>query len=108
MRLGQHQEMFARHIVMLLQKAHQLGYEARLAEFQRTPEQQALYVKHKRSMTMNSQHLKKCAADIYFTRGGKLVYPEELGRYWESLDPANSAGMFWKTFKDRPHYERRC
>ena len=108
MTLGKHQEAFSRDIVKLLQYAFQKGYEARLGEFQRTEEQQKIYIKLGRSQTKNSMHLKKCAADIYFTKDGKLVYPEELGRYWESLSLANRAGMFWKSFKDGPHYERQC
>lgn len=105
--LGQHQEAFAKDFAKLLNKAFELGYDARLAELQRTVEQQELYVKTGRSKTMNSMHIKKCAVDIYFMKNGKIVYPEELGKYWESLSPLNQAGMFWKTFKDGPHYERR-
>lgn len=108
MNLGTHQELFARDICKLMCKAIELGYEMRLGEFQRTPEQQAIYVKLGRSKTMNSMHLNKCAADIHFMKGGELCYPEELGLFWQSLSPENSAGMFWKSFKDSPHFERRC
>jgi peptidoglycan L-alanyl-D-glutamate endopeptidase CwlK len=52
-------------------------------------------------------HLKKCAADLHFFKNGELVYPRELGEYWQSLDTPNSAGMFWKSFVDAPHFERR-
>lgn len=107
MTLGQHQEAFAKDFAKLLMKAFELGYDARLGELQRTAEQQEVYMKTGRSKTMNSMHLKKCAVDIYFTKAGQIVYPEELGRYWESLNSLNQAGMFWKTFKDAPHYERR-
>jgi hypothetical protein len=108
MTLGQHQEAFAKDLARLLQEAFKLGYEARLGELQRTPEQQEIYIKTGRSKTMDSMHLKKCAIDIYFTKDGKIVYPEEIGRFWESLSPLNRAGMFWKKFKDAPHYERKC
>lgn len=107
MTLGQHQENFSRDLVKLLSKAFELGYDARLGELQRTVEQQEIYIKTNRSKTMNSMHLKKCAIDIYFTKGGQIIYPEELGKYWEGLSSFNQAGMFWKTFKDAPHYERR-
>ena len=107
MTLGQHQEAFARDLVKLLTTAFELGYEARLGELQRTPEQQDIYMKTGRSKTMDSMHLKKCAIDIYFMKKGQIVYPEELGKFWESLDPKNQAGMFWKKFKDAPHFERR-
>jgi len=107
--LGQHQEAFAEDIVKLLVFATSKGYKYRLGEFERPIEMQKIYVHGtpQRSKTMNSMHIKKCAADIHFTKDGVLCYPEELGRYWESLDPLNSAGMFWKKFKDCPHMERR-
>ena len=106
MRLGEHQEAFSRDLVKLLSKAHELGYGVRIGEVFRTAEQQAIYLKTGRSKTSNSMHLKKCAADLHFTRGGQLCYPEVLGRFWESLDPLNQAGMFWKNFKDDPHFQR--
>jgi len=53
-------------------------------------------------------HLKKCAADIYFTKEDHLVFPQELGDYWESLDHLNKWGGNWKNFKDKPHYQRTC
>lgn len=108
MTLGQHQEAFARDLVKLLTYAFHSGYEARLGELQRSPEQQKIYVDTKRSTTMNSMHLKKCAIDVFFMKDGQIVYPEALGKYWESLNPLNRAGMFWKNFKDGPHYERNC
>ena len=106
MRLGEHQEAFSRDLVKLLSRAHELGYGVRIGEVFRTPEQQEIYIKRGRSKTRNSMHLKKCAADLHFTRGGQLCYPAVLGRFWESLDPLNQAGMFWKNFKDDPHFQR--
>lgn len=105
--LGQHQERFSRDLVKLIQKAHELGYEVRIGEVFRTPEQQRIYVETGRSKTMRSQHLNKTAADLHFFSEGKLCYPVELGAYWETLDPLNQWGGFWKSFKDFPHYERR-
>ena len=106
MTLGQHQEQFSRHLAQLLAKAFELGYEARIGEVQRTIEQQKIYINAGRSKTMNSMHLKKCAADIHFTKDGELCYPQELGDFWESLDTLNRWGGNWKTFKDLPHYQR--
>lgn len=108
MRLGQHQEKFAKDLVKLLSYAFSLGYDVRIAEVFRTLEQQKIYMRLGRTKTMNSMHLKKCAADLYFTKNGKLVYPSELGKYWESLDPLNRWGGHWKSFVDKPHYERKC
>ncbi len=106
MTLGQHQEAFAYHLTQLLAYAHKLGYRVRIGEVQRTAEQQQIYIKAGKSKTMNSMHIKKCAADLHFTKDGVLCYPEELGRYWQSLDQLNQAGMFWKSFKDFPHFQR--
>lgn len=106
MTLGQHQEAFTRDLVKLLLKAFELGYEVRMGEVLRPIEMQELYVKTGRSKTMNSIHLKKCAADLHFMRDGKLCYPKELGDYWESLDKLNQWGGNWKSFHDAPHFQR--
>ena len=109
MTLGAHQEAFARDLVKLIQYAYTLGYQCRIGEVYRTPEQQALHVKAGRSKTMNSMHLKKCAADMHWFINGKgPLYPRDLGDYWESLDPLNSWGWNWKRFVDQPHFERRA
>lgn len=106
MNLGQHQEKFATDVSLLIQEAIMRGYGVRLGEAYRTAEQQEIYVRTGKSKTMNSMHLKKCAIDLHFTKNGSLVYPAELGQFWESLDPLNQAGMFWKRFKDDPHFQR--
>ncbi len=106
MTLGQHQEAFARDVAKLLAQAWALGYEVRIGEAQRTAEQQEIYVRTGRSKTMKSQHLTKTAIDLHFTKSGVLCYPEEIGRFWESLHSLNQAGMFWKSFKDSPHFQR--
>ena len=107
MSLGQEQEAFSRDIVKLMSKAFELGYEVRTGEFERTAEQQKIYVQTGRSKTMSSNHLRKCAADLHFTKDGVLCYPQELGDYWERLHPKNSWGGNWKSFKDKPHFERK-
>ena len=106
MSLGAEQEKFTRDFVKLLSKAFDLGYEVRLGEVQRPVEMQELYVRTGRSKTMNSQHLKKLAADIHFIKDGQVCYPQELGDYWESLAKVNRWGGNWKSFKDKPHFER--
>ena len=107
MSLGQEQEAFSRDLCSLLTYAHEKGYGVRIGEVERTVEQQKIYIKQGRSKTMNSNHLRKCAADLHFTLAGSLCYPQELGEYWESLSPKNSWGGNWKSFKDKPHFERR-
>jgi len=106
MTLGQHQEAFSRDLVKLLMEAYRLGYEVRIGEVLRTPEQQKIYVDTGRSKTMNSIHLKKCAADLHFMKDGKLCYPPELGKFWEGLDKLNQWGGNWRSFKDSPHFQR--
>lgn len=106
MKLGQHQEAFSRDVVRLLTKAHELGYEVRIGEAERTAEQQAIYVKTGRSKTMDSEHRNKCAVDLHFTKDGVLCYPQELGDYWEALNTRNQWGGNWKSFKDQPHFQR--
>lgn len=107
MTLGEHQQSFSRDLVRLITAAHDRGYEVRIGEVERPIEMQQLYVRTGRSKTMNSRHLKKCAADLHFFKDGKLCYPAELGEYWESLNPLNSWGGNWNSFKDAPHFERK-
>lgn len=107
MTLGEHQQSFSRDFFALLGYAFAKGYEVRIGEVERTLEQQQIYYKTGRSKTMDSRHLKKCAADIHFFKDGALCYPKELGDYWESLNPLNSWGGNWKSFKDAPHFERK-
>lgn len=107
MTLGQQQEAFARDVEALLMFAHSTGFGVRIGEAWRPPEMQRIYVETGRSKTMKSRHLDKLAIDLHFTRNGQLCYPEAIGRFWEALSPENSAGMFWQSFKDSPHFERR-
>lgn len=109
--LRQEQTAFAIDLVRLLSWSLSQGYEFTLGEVQRTPEQQALYVKSGRSKTMNSMHLKKCAADIFFFKDGKLLATKEelqaIGNQWEAMGAKNTWGGNWKSFKDVPHFERK-
>ncbi len=107
MSLGIHQEAFAEDLCNLIQHAISLGYKVRIGEVERTLEQQQIYFNTGRSKTMNSRHLKKCAADLHFFKDGKLCYPHELGNYWEGLNRLNSWGGNWNSFKDAPHFERK-
>lgn len=103
------QAAFLLDVCKLVQYATERGYVVTGGELARTVEQQEIYVKTGRSTTMRSKHLDRLAVDLNFFKGGKLTYEtEEIGRYWESLGPKNSAGMFWKSFKDAPHFERRA
>lgn len=103
------QASFLLDVCKLIQFATDRGYVVTGGELYRTTEQQQIYVKTGRSKTMNSRHLQRLAVDLNFFKDGVLTYETtEIGRYWESLSPKNSAGMFWSSFKDAPHFERRA
>lgn len=105
------QGKFLEDVVKLLQKCWELGFHVTGGELYRTVDQQKLYIKQGRSTTMNSNHLRRCAIDLNFFKDGKLTWDRKLikpiGDYWESLDPKNSWGGNWNSFKDVPHFERR-
>lgn len=109
MSLRAEQSKFASDIRRLLTYAEAKGYEYTFGEFERPLEMQQLHVAAGRSKTMNSLHIRRLAADIFFFRNGELTWDiKELGDFWESLDPRNSWGGNWRTFKDAPHFERRA
>ena len=111
MTLGQHQEAFMRDFSKLLIFIHQNGYEVRGGELLRTPEMQEIYLRTGKSKTSKSNHLVKCAVDLFIFKDGKwLLNKEDLkmfGDFWCSLDPMNQWGGFYQTFYDGPHFERR-
>jgi hypothetical protein len=103
------QAVFLLDVCKLVQFATERGFVVTGGELYRTTEQQQIYVKTGRSKTMASRHLGRLAMDLNFFKDGALTYDtSEIGRYWEALSPKNSAGMFWKSFKDAPHFERRA
>ncbi len=105
------QARFLQDVALLVQYANRLGFVVTGGELWRTAEQQEIYMKQGKSLTNSSNHLRRCAIDLNFFHDGKLTYDISLltpiGVFWESLDTKNSAGMFWKTFRDVPHFERR-
>lgn len=109
MGLRDEQMAFTADVILLLQKAHELGYEVTLGEVLRPIEMQRLYFQQGKSKTMNSQHLKKLAIDLNLFFSGKLCTAEQirpLGTYWESLNSLNRWGGNFKTLVDGPHFER--
>lgn len=103
------QAAFLLDVCKMIQWATEQGYVVTGGELSRPVEMQQIYVKTGRSKTMKSRHLDRLAIDLNFFKDGKLTYEtEDVGRYWESLSNKNSAGMFWKSFKDAPHFERRA
>ena len=111
MSLVAEQAAFLLDVCKLIDFATEAGFVVTGGELFRTTEQQEIYVKSGRSQTMLSNHLRRCAIDLNFFKDGKLVYDvttlRPVGDYWQSLNPKNSWGGFWKSFKDVPHFERR-
>ena len=108
MSMVQEQAAFLLDVAKLIQYATSLGLVVTGGELYRTAEQQQIYVKTGRSRTLKSKHLERLAIDLNFFKDGKRTYEvPEVGKFWESLSSKNSAGMFWKSFKDGPHFERR-
>ena len=118
MSLGTEQEIFAKHMVQLIQRAWELGFSVRIGEVQRPIEMQELYVKRGSSKTMNSQHIKKLAVDLVLLKDGKICSAAQikpLGDWWQSLDAKNQWGGSWRglveagksSFVDSPHFERK-
>jgi peptidoglycan L-alanyl-D-glutamate endopeptidase CwlK len=109
MTLGEQQEVFSGNIAQLIIYAETQGFKCRLREVQRTPYQQAEYLRTGFSKTKDSQHLKSLAADIYFTKSGKLIEDKAalspLGTFWESLNSSNRWGGNYTSFTDCPHFE---
>jgi hypothetical protein len=109
MSLFDEQAAFLLDVCALVQVATKAGFKVAGRELGRTAEQQQIYVKTGRSKTMNSNHLRNCAIDLYFMLDGQLCYDVEklrfLGEFWQSRSPKNRWGGLW-AFKDVPHFER--
>ena len=118
MSLVSEQAVFLLDVCKLIQHATDNGLTVTAGELYRTVEQQEIYLKTGRSKTLNSQHLKRMAADLNLFRGGKLLGTRDdlkaIGGYWESLSPKNRWGGSWRgavdagrsSFIDTPHFER--
>ncbi len=112
MSLREEQAKFSRDLAIFILWLYEMGYEVSIGEVQRPAEMQKIYVETGRSMTMNSKHLKKLAADLFVFKNGKLLATKEemqfAGNHWETMSAVNSWGGNWNKFKDVPHFERRA
>ncbi|MBC8319874.1 MAG: M15 family metallopeptidase [Bacteroidetes bacterium] len=126
MYLQKHQQEFAMDVAKLIQKASKIGVQLTLGEAYRTIDQQLLYYhgltirsedrrlellsSKQRSRTLVSNHMRRIAVDFNFFVNGVLTYTdpliEELGQYWENLNPLNQWGGHFRGFYDAPHFER--
>lgn len=115
MSLVAEQATFLLDACKLIEFATAQGFVVTGGELLRTVEQEMLYVKQGRSSLKDvnkCNHLRRLAIDLNFFKDGKLVYDkvilQPIGDYWQSLNPKNSWGGNWKSFKDIPHFERRA
>ena len=112
MTLGQNQEKFTEDLAKLLNYLIKNNYQIRIGEVERTQAQQQIYIKEGKSKTLNSMHLKRCAADLHIFKDNEWLQSkqelQEIGDYWESLDISNKWGGNFKMFIDTPHFERNC
>ncbi|HLG28721.1 MAG TPA: M15 family metallopeptidase [Candidatus Brocadiales bacterium] len=121
MKLSDEQFEFLKDTIKLFDKAIKIGFTITYGEAYRTPEQQEIYFRTGKTKTMNSNHLKRLAIDLNFFKPKEnnvltLTYAkselQELGDYWESLNPQNKWGGNYSkwypnsTFVDTPHFER--
>lgn len=104
------QAAFLMDVMLLIQRATDMGFVVTGGELYRTPEQQEIYIKTGRSKTIDSLHLKRLAIDLNFFLDGKLVSDKStlapLGAYWEGLHPLNSWGGNGVKLVDTPHFSR--
>ena len=111
MSLREEQACFSLSIATFILWLYEQGYEVSIGEVHRPVEMQKIYVDSGRSKTMDSQHLKKQAADLFIFKNGRLLATKEemqfAGNQWESMDAINSWGGNWKSFKDIPHFEQK-
>jgi len=93
------------------------GVVATIGEGWRTQYQQEEYYRKGLTKTLNSLHKERLAIDLNFydyntgkyfdnnIESKKIL--QEIGDFWESLDPKNKWGGNYKSFLDIPHFERR-
>lgn len=101
MTLQQKQSIFAQNMARLINHVDAIGLSCTIGEVMRTPEQAEIYAKEGKGIK-DSLHCKKLAVDLFlFNSNGKYLTEfkqyEPLGQYWESLDPKNRWGGFFRS-----------
>lgn len=103
------QQIFSKNLAKLILFIYENGFEVSIGEVERTRFQQKEYFRLGRSKTMNSNHLKRLAADIFIFKNDELINDKnklyDVGKYWESLHVNNRYGGFFRNFTDVPHFE---
>lgn len=110
MSLSSEQAAFLIDACKLIQYATEKGWTVTGGELFRTAEQQEIYFKQGKTKTMMSNHMRRLAIDLNFLKDGRPIWEKsqlaDLGKYWESLHPANRWGGNFKSLPDVPHFER--
>lgn len=103
--LSQKQRRFAKWVPRLIDKAHELGYEATLGDAYRDPR-----VHGEVGVKIGYGHPKSChksrlAIDLNLFKDGKYITDDtghkELGAWWKAQGPDHAAGI---DFGDPNHY----
>ena len=103
------QFIFAKNIALLIQFIFASGYLCTTGEAFRTQEQ-AIWDSAHHTGIVASLHCERLAMDLnLFNSQGRYLDDkkdyEVIGKYWESLNSKNRAGVFWKHHPDADHFE---
>lgn len=103
MTLREKQSKFARMVVQLINKAHELGYEVTLGDAYRDPRVFGLMGISKGYGHSSSCHKLRLAIDLNLFKDGQFLSTTDdhkvLGEWWESI-----GGTWGGRFKDGNHY----
>ena len=103
--LGQKQRRFAKLLPMLIDKAHELGFEVSLGDAYRDPRVHGEFGVKSGYGAARSCHKLRLAVDLNLFKNGKYLdgseHHKELGEWWESQGPDHRWGG---RFSDGNHY----
>lgn len=109
------QAAFLKDAAKLILEAERFGLIITGGELYRTQEQQDLYLASGKSKRQHSLHQDRMAIDLNFFKtdeNGNLILTynrddiQQLGDWWEALNPLNEWGGNWSGFVDTPHFQR--
>ena len=105
MTLGEKQELFMRLLPRLIDHAHELGFQVRGGELERSPAQAQANVATGAGIA-KSLHLQRLAIDIHLFRYGRYLTTSadhaDLGEFWKGLHPLCRWGGHFKDAYGRP------
>lgn len=108
MSLSDQQFTFLQDVADLINFCVVKGIKVTGGELHRTNYQQKEYFRTGKTLTMDSDHLKRLAIDLNFFIDGLLTYKKEdiqiVGDYWKSKRPNNYWGGDFKSLPDTNHF----